>query len=110
MKQTKKKAAALPETIQKSSREEVVSRSERRPSFIRLDAIGELIKQTREKNKLTQSQLAEILEMDKTYVSKMENNLKIQRLDTIIKVIHALNGQLIIRLPAETGMTDTELV
>jgi DNA-binding XRE family transcriptional regulator len=81
-----------------------------RPAFVRLDALGGLIKQIREENKLTQADLAEILEIDNTYVSKMECNLKTQRLDTIIKVIHALNGRLIIRLPAEGGMKDIELV
>jgi len=77
---------------------------------IQMELIGELIKQTREGNHLTQSQLAKMLGMDKTYVSKMENNLKTQRLDTVIKVFKALKGQLFIRLGAGAEMKEIELI
>ncbi len=110
MKTPKKKDTSPGIGIAKQSLTEKEVLLQRRPSFIRLDALGELIQRTREQNRMTQSQLAEILKMDKTYVSKMENNLKIQRLDTMIKVLHALNGQLILRFPSKDGMEDTELV
>jgi HTH-type transcriptional regulator/antitoxin HipB len=77
---------------------------------IQLDLIGELIKQTREENHLTQSQLAKKLGMDTTYVSKMENNVKTQRLDTVIKVFKALKGQLFIRVGTGEEMKMIELI
>ncbi len=77
---------------------------------IQLDLIGELIKQTRERNNLSQAQLAKKLGMDKTYVSKMENNVKTQRLDTIIKVFKALKGQLFVRVGAGEAMKEIELI
>jgi HTH-type transcriptional regulator/antitoxin HipB len=77
---------------------------------IKLDIIGELLKQMREEKHLTQAQLAKKLGMDTTYVSKIENNLKTQRIDTIVKVIKVLKGQLFIRVHGEHGPTDVELV
>jgi DNA-binding XRE family transcriptional regulator len=105
MKKEKINRADQSESIKKEVEINAVASYQNRTAYIRLDALGELIKQLREENELTQSELAELLETNKTYVSKMENNLKVQRLDTIIKVIHALKGQLIIRLPAEADAT-----
>jgi HTH-type transcriptional regulator/antitoxin HipB len=87
--------------------------SSKRDSYetqIQLDFIGELIKQTREGRNLTQSQLAKKLGMDKTYVSKMENNVKTQRVDTLMKVLKALKGQLFIRVGTGKEMREVELV
>ncbi len=77
---------------------------------LKLELIGELIKQTREHNNLTQTQLGKKLGMDKTYVSRMENNVKTQRLDTIIKVFKALKAQMFIRVEGVDGMKEVELI
>jgi len=77
---------------------------------LKLELIGELIKQIREHNNLTQTQLGKKLGMDKTYVSRMENNLKTQRLDTIIKVFKALKATMFIRVEGEDGMKVVELI
>ncbi|MCC7301509.1 MAG: helix-turn-helix transcriptional regulator [Bacteroidia bacterium] len=79
-------------------------------SQVRLEIIGELLKQMREDNNLTQSQLAKKLGMHKAYVSKIENNVKTQRLDTILKLMKVLKGHLFIRLSDKEGTREVELV
>ena len=79
-------------------------------AHVRIEIIGELLRQMREENNMTQSQLAKKLGIDKAYVSKMENNLKTQRLDTIVKVLKALKANLFIRLPKAGGAREFELI
>src|ERR1035437_7490307 len=91
---TKRKGKKLEELEEKYFGKQGTANREQYETQVKLEAIGELLKQTREDSNLTQSQLAKKLGIDKTYVSKMENNLKTQRLDTIIKVLKALHGHL----------------
>ena len=79
-------------------------------SEVNIEIIGELLKQMREKNHLTQSQLARKLHMDKTYVSKIENNVKTQRLDTLVRILNVLHAHLTISIPSKNGFTQIELV
>ena len=60
---------------------------------LRLDLIGEAIKQARKERKLTQSQLGELIGVKKAQISKIENNLTDARFDTIMKVFKALNAK-----------------
>jgi len=107
---TKKKTKTLDELEDKYFGKRGTSNREEYEVQVKIDAIGELIKQGREESHLTQSQLAKKLGMDKTYVSKMENNLKMQRVDTLMKVLKALHGQLFIRMPSDGGTREVELV
>jgi HTH-type transcriptional regulator/antitoxin HipB len=77
---------------------------------LRLELIGELIKQTRENNHLTQTQLGKKLGMGKAYVSRMENNMKTQRVDTILKVFKALKAHMFIRVGTGEEMKEIELI
>lgn len=61
---------------------------------LRLDLIGEAIKQARKKRKLTQSQLGELIGVKKAQISKIENNLTDARFETILKVFRALNAKI----------------
>lgn len=65
------------------------------------DLIGEIIKQIREKQKLTQEDLAQILQVNKSNISKIENNLKSIRMDTFFRVLEALNTKMTIKLEFE---------
>ncbi len=76
---------------------------------VKIEIIGELLKQFREDKHLTQGQLAEKMGIDKTYVSKIENNLKTQRLDTLLSFLKALRGQLLIRIPSDGSYKEVEL-
>ena|SRR5215831_11527092 len=62
------------------------------------ELIGEIIKQIREKQNLTQDELAQSLNINKSNISKIENNLKSIRMDTFFRVIEALNTKMTIKL------------
>lgn len=57
--------------------------------------LGALIQQAREKKGLTQEQLAELAGTNKSYISKLERNLKDIRFSTLQKIINlGLGGHL----------------
>ena len=102
----KKKRKSLEELEEKYYGKKGTKKHQEYEAEVRLEIIGELMKQMRENNHLTQSQLAKKLHMDKTYISKMENNVKTQRLDTFVAVLAALHAGLFIRI----GENQVELV
>ena len=59
-----------------------------------LDLIGEAIKTARKERNLTQSQLGELVGVQKAQISKIENNLTDARFETILKVFKALNAKI----------------
>jgi len=61
---------------------------------LRLDIIGETIRQARKERKLTQAQLGELVGVKKAQISKIENNLTDARFETILKVFRALNAKI----------------
>jgi HTH-type transcriptional regulator/antitoxin HipB len=61
---------------------------------LRLDLIGEAIKQARLQRNLTQEQLGQLVGVQKSQISKLENSLTDARFDTIIKVFKALNAKI----------------
>lgn len=63
-------------------------------SELRLDLIGNAIKQARKERKLTQAQLGELVGVQKAQISKIENNLTDARFETILKVFRALNAKI----------------
>jgi len=67
--------------------------TERRDSFeseLRIDLLGQAIKQARQERNLTQEQLGELVGVQKAQISKIENSVKNARFETIIKVFDAL--------------------
>ena len=58
---------------------------------LRLDLIGEAIKQARQKRNLTQEELGKLVGVQRAQISKIENSLTDARFETIIKVFRALN-------------------
>ncbi len=61
---------------------------------LKLDLIGQTIKQIRKERNLTQEQLGELIGVKKAQISKIENSLTDARFDTIIKVFKALNAKI----------------
>ena len=61
---------------------------------LKLDLIGQTIKQIRKERNLTQEQLGAIVGVKKAQISKIENNLNDARFETIIKVFKALNAKI----------------
>jgi len=69
----------------------------RRDAFeyeLRLDLIGEAIKQARKERHLTQEELGRLVGVKKAQISKIENSLTDARFETIIKVFKALNAKI----------------
>ena len=70
--------------------------TEKRDAFeheLKMDILGEAIKHARKKRKLTQSQLGDLVGVQKAQISKLENSLTDARLETILKVFRALNAK-----------------
>lgn len=60
---------------------------------LKLEVIGELIKMVRKERNLTQSQLGELIGVQKAQISKLENNAKNVSIGTIIRVFDALKAR-----------------
>jgi DNA-binding XRE family transcriptional regulator len=59
-----------------------------------LDLLGEAVRQTRIKKKLTQEQLGQLIGVQKSQISKIENNFRDTRINTLIRVFDALNTKI----------------
>jgi HTH-type transcriptional regulator/antitoxin HipB len=60
---------------------------------LRLDLLGEAIRQARKERHLTQEELGQLVGVKKAQISKLENCLTDARFETIIKVFKALNSK-----------------
>jgi DNA-binding XRE family transcriptional regulator len=60
---------------------------------LRLDLLGEAIRQARKERHLTQEELGQLVGVKKSQISKLENSLTDARFETIIKVFKALNAK-----------------
>ena len=58
---------------------------------LKMEWLGEAIKRARKERNLTQSELGELVGVQKAQISKLENSLTDARLETILKVFKALN-------------------
>ncbi len=73
-----------------------VSGTAKRDQFeneLRLDLLGEAIKKARKERNLTQTQLGELVGVQKAQISKIENRTSNARLDTVLRVFKALNAK-----------------
>lgn len=57
---------------------------------LRIDLLGHAIKQARQARNLTQEQLGELVGVQKSQISKIENSVKNARFETILKIFDAL--------------------
>lgn len=60
---------------------------------LRLDLLGEAIKQARQERNLTQEELGKLIGVQRAQISKIENSLTDARFETIIRVFKALNAK-----------------
>ena len=60
---------------------------------LRIDLLGQAIKQARQDRNLTQEQLGELVGVQKAQISKIENSVKNARFETILKVFDALGAK-----------------
>jgi len=70
--------------------------SEKRDKYeyeLRLDLLGEMIKQTRKERHLTQTELGEMIGVQKSQISRIERNAKNVTIETILRVFKALKAK-----------------
>jgi HTH-type transcriptional regulator/antitoxin HipB len=60
---------------------------------LRLDLLGEMIKQARKDRHLTQAQLGEMIGVQKSQISRIESNAKNVTIETILRVFRALKAK-----------------
>ena len=60
---------------------------------LRMDIIGTMIKEARIKQNMTQGDLGNILGVQKSQISKLENNTKDFRIGTILRALEALGAK-----------------
>jgi HTH-type transcriptional regulator / antitoxin HipB len=61
---------------------------------LKLELLGEMIKQVRKERHLTQEELGKLIGVQKAQISKLERSTKNARIDTIIKVFNALKAKI----------------
>ena len=61
---------------------------------LRLDLLGQAIKQARQERNLTQEELGELVGVKKSQISKIENSATDARFATILKVFKALDAKI----------------
>ena len=58
---------------------------------LRLDLLGDAIREARRARHLTQEELGQLVGVQKAQISKLENSMTDARLETLLKVFKALN-------------------
>ena len=93
MKKDTLKTYSLEEMLDKHIGKLGTTKREAFENELRLDLLGEAIKQARKDRNLTQEQLGLLVGVKKAQISKLENSLTDARFETIIKVFKALNAK-----------------
>ena len=60
---------------------------------LRIDLLGQAIKQARLERNMTQKQLGELVGVQKAQISKIEHSMKNARFETVLKVFDALGAK-----------------
>ena len=94
MENNKLKLVSLEELTDKYIGERGTPNREKFEYELRLDLLGEAIKQARKERNLTQEELGKLVGVKKAQISKLENSLTDARFETIIKVFRALNAKI----------------
>ncbi len=61
---------------------------------LRMDVLGKMIKKVRLERQLTQEKLGKLIGVQKAQISKIENSTNSATIDTIVKVMDALNAEI----------------
>ena len=93
MKKEAMKTYSLDEMIDKHIGKVGTPNREAFENELRIDLLGEAIKQARKERHLTQAELGQLVGVKKAQISKLENSLTDARFETIIKVFKALNAK-----------------
>lgn len=91
--QNKFKTVSLDTMIDKHVGKRGTTKREVFENELRIDLLGQAIKQARQEQNLTQEQLGEPVGVQKAQISKIENSVKNARFETILKVFDALGAK-----------------
>jgi len=94
MKKQKLKTYSLEEITDKYIGKRGTPKREAFENELRLDLLGEAIRQARLKRNLTQEELGRLVGVQKAQISKLENSFTDARIETILKVFNALNAKI----------------
>ena len=92
--ENKFKTVSLDTMIDKHIGKRGTSKREAFENELRIDLLGQAIKQARQERNLTQAQLGELVGVQKAQISKIENSVKNARFETILKVFEALDAKI----------------
>lgn len=98
MKKKKLKTYSLEEVTDKYIGKSGTPKRDAFENELRLDLLGEALKQARLDRNLTQEQLGNLVGVQKAQISKLENSLTDARFETILKVFKALNAKIIFNI------------
>jgi HTH-type transcriptional regulator/antitoxin HipB len=65
---------------------------------LKMDIIGDLIRNVRKERNLTQSELGQLIGVQKAQISKLENNTKNVSIGTFLKVFEGLKAKIWLRI------------
>jgi DNA-binding XRE family transcriptional regulator len=94
MKRQGLKTYSLDEITEKHIGKRGTAKREAFENELRLDLLGEAIRQARLERNLTQEDLGRLVGVQKAQISKLENSLTDARFETILKVFKALNAKI----------------
>jgi HTH-type transcriptional regulator / antitoxin HipB len=94
MKTNKLKLTSLEEITDKYIGKRGSPKREKFEYELKLELLGEAIRQARKERNLTQDELGKLIGVKKAQISKLENSLTDARFETIIKVFKALNAKI----------------
>lgn len=89
----KLKTVSLDKLIDKHIGKRGTKRREAFEHELRIELLGQAIKQARQERHLTQQQLGDLVGVQKAQISKIENSVKNARFDTVLKVFDALGAK-----------------
>jgi HTH-type transcriptional regulator / antitoxin HipB len=88
------KTVSLDDMIDKYVGKEGTPKRDAFEQELRIELLGNAIKQARKERNLTQEQLGELVGVQKAQISKIENSAKNARIETILKVFEALGAKI----------------
>jgi len=88
------KTYSLEELTDKYIGEKGTKRRDEFENELRLDLLGQAIKQARQERNLTQEELGELVGVKKAQISKIENSTTDARFTTVLRVFQALGAKI----------------
>lgn len=74
---------------------------------LRMELLGDMIRNVRKERNLTQRQLGELIGVQKSQISKLERNTKNVTIETVLKVFKALKAN--VKFSVELDQSELEL-